>query len=73
MCFMGHKTESKFPVHNDICEIFNFKQIKPVIHFSNNCSDAILCLLAFEEIGVTQLESPTCNIFFSAIEFVCNL
>lgn len=49
------------------------KQIKPVIHFSNNCSDAILWLLVFEEIEVTQLESPTCNIFFSGIEFVCNL
>lgn len=49
------------------------KQIKPVIHFSNNCSDAILWLFAVEEIEVTQLESPICNMSFTAIEFFCDL
>lgn len=49
------------------------KQIKPVIHSCNNCSEVILCLFAVDEIEVTQLESPICNILFSAIEFVCGL
>lgn len=70
---MGHKTQSKFPVHNAICEISNFKQIKPVIYFRNHCSDAILWLFTVEETEVTQLESPIYNILFSAIEVVCDL
>lgn len=49
------------------------KQTKPVIHFSNNCSNVILWLFAVEEIEIIQLASTIRNVFFSAIECVCNL